>query len=209
MATQRVIIAKVAGAAGDALFRRFRKGPKQNASSASEPNTKGRTRAPTDHDLQEFVDHLRRDACQPPVVFYAEYADTWSMGDVFARPFRMRRHVARVDANNLEITVYRLPDGGRLEQFVRLMLRRKHLRERRPQEDRWFYTILLEALLSWESLVEDSVLLLVRDLVGGLLLDEEIERAAQQIPEWVVGDRRGARRAGQDRSSISKRRQKN
>jgi hypothetical protein len=192
MATQRVIVAKIGGPSGDAVFQRLRKCRVQSRSSSGKPHRDEGKDSEANADLRRLVSSLRSHAHTPPVVFFSEYADCWSMGDVFDRPFGdcHGRRILRIDGGSLKFIAYRLPDGGHLERVVRSQLRRKHARERTPQETSWYLMILLECLLSWEGPATDAVLVLIRDIKGGLVMDSEVEEAMNHVPKWLAANER-------------------
>jgi hypothetical protein len=64
-------------------------------------------------------------------------------------------------------------------------MRREAIRERTAQEKRWFVEGLLEACCAWESLLDKSVLVVARRVVGGLIEDCQIEASTQHVPEWL------------------------
>jgi hypothetical protein len=79
------------------------------------------------------------------VVYFAEWADLWSMGDLFTRllapPDGPRPLI--VHADRFEVYGYGLPDSGRLVQ---------HLECAGPQqfvEYGWFVSQLQEAIRAW------------------------------------------------------------
>ena len=75
MATQRVTVAKIAGDAASILIKRFEAWPAYDAISNEEP-----TICP---EVDEFVDRLRANAHRPPVVYFIEWIDMWSMATWF------------------------------------------------------------------------------------------------------------------------------
>jgi hypothetical protein len=180
MASQRMIVAKIAGEAAVSLFDRFRNFNLQGA------RLRGNRDSRTCDELQHFVSGLRAHSDCPPVLFYAEYVDMWSMGDVFTRPFAgfNRRRFLHVE-DGIELMVYRLPDKGRLERTIRAALRPKRVRSAQWQETRLFLTILLESVLSWEEIKGKSALVVVRDVHGSLVLDEDVIRSMKHVPEWI------------------------
>lgn len=204
MATQRVIIAKIVGAGALEVLNRFRDSRRHPSISIGTRPCRKHVQGTLCRDAQAFVLSLRSHSHEPPVVFFAEYVDTWSMGDVFARAFgaKRTRRFLRVAAGPLEMIFYRLPDGGRLQRAIRLALRKTLARERAVQESHWLLTILLEALLSWQELTSHAVLVLVRDVIGPLVCDEEVEGALKDVPEWIVG--RAKARKPNERASHSK-----
>ena len=84
MATQRMTVAKIGGAAGAAALRSLNSLP----SSLEAPRKSGGCnggRGGTLRPLRAFLASLRANSSIPPVIFFVEYVDSWSMGDVFQR----------------------------------------------------------------------------------------------------------------------------
>src|SRR5262245_29137739 len=84
-----------------------------------------------------------------------------------------------VHANRFGIFAYGLPDGGRLADY---------LAAAGPQqfaETDWFVARLQEAVSAWEHLVARATLVLLRHVVGGSALDEEVTASLQPRPQWL------------------------
>lgn len=180
MASQRITIAKIVGEAAVAVFDRF-------CCYSHHPDQKTLATV-SRHDscnrkLATFVSALRSHSHCPPVVFYSEFIDMWSMGDVLVRPFvRCReQRFLHVDGG-IELMLYRLPDKGRLERRLQAALRS---RRAICQEERLYLTILLESTVAWESMTGDATIIVIRDVYGPSLADDEIEEAMKCIPDWI------------------------
>jgi hypothetical protein len=132
-------------------------------------------------EVDVFVDRLRSHATDLPVIHFVEWADLWSMGDLFLHwltppdgPQPLIVHTKR-----FEVYGYCLPDAGRLK---------RHLRAAGDQqfaEYDYFVNRLNEALAAWESLVERAVLVVVREAVGGLVTDDELLASLVLVPHWL------------------------
>lgn len=85
-----------------------------------------------------------------------------------------------VETDRFEIYGYGLPDGDRLG---------RHLASAGLQQfeeyDR-YVTRLREALTAWERLVDRAVLVVVREVAGGLVTDQEIAGSLAHLPDWLV-----------------------
>jgi hypothetical protein len=121
------------------------------------------------------------------VLFFAEYIDFWSMGDVFQRcfPRRQSRNVIKVSQDEVEILGYRLPDRRALHRRGKRLLRAKTVREQAGQEQRWFLSIVLHALAAWEVVAHDGALVVIREVLGGLFEDADVEQSLEQVPQWA------------------------
>jgi hypothetical protein len=84
-----------------------------------------------------------------------------------------------VHGDQFQLYAYGLPDAGRLA---------KHLGGACPQqfpESHWLVGRLREAIGAWEGLVRRSVLVVLRQVVGGLVTDEELLASLDRVPEWL------------------------
>lgn len=182
LATQRVTIAKIGGLAAEVVIQRLRAWSEartvldeQEWSSDQWPRD---VRSQADH----FVDRLRANSLAPPVVHFVEWSDWWSMFDVYRHwltpsdgPLPLY-----VQTDRMELYGYRLPDNGRLEA---------HLAAAGPQqfpEYDQLVTRLQEAVDAWGKLVEQSALILVRTVVGGLVTDDELLASLPIVPDWLA-----------------------
>ena len=112
---------------------------------------------------------------------FVEWADMWSMGDLISRwltPPNYSRPIG-VYGDRFEIFVYSLPDDDRLATY---------LATAGPQqftETDWFIARLLEAVRAWEKQVPSATLVVLRKVVDGSALDEEVVASLKKIPEWL------------------------
>jgi hypothetical protein len=186
MAAQRITVAKVAGRSGAVVVAHFRAW--SDARTTRDPNTfsAGRWPAACRREMDAFAAALRADAHRPPVVFFSEHMDLWSMGDLFAAcAGPAAGGLVEVCSDRLQVACYRLPDGGVLAGSLERSFRRKRIRERNPQEERWFRLLLLEAVRAWEGLVGEAALVVLREVLGPTMTDEELKNSFAAVPDWV------------------------
>ncbi len=182
MASQRVTVAKVGGVAAEIVVQRLREwsaarqpGNRPNEWSSEQWPRRAREQA------DELADRLRANAFGPPVIYFTEWADMWSMGDLFERwltppdgPMPLM-----VYADRYQVYGYSLPDGGRLERYLATAGPQQW-----PETD-WFVARLREAVCSWQGFVEQAALVVLRHVVGGSALDEEVTASLRAIPDWL------------------------
>jgi len=188
MATQRVIIAKIAGASASALFAQFSTSCAGGIGAPAQRSQEGSACPERHSNLRQLMNSVRSHAEAPPVVFYVEYIDMWSMGDVFREAFSAcsKRHLVHIVADDLELMLYCLPDNGCLEQHIRSALQKNRKCATDAQETRWFLTLLQEALLSWRLVTEDTALLVMRIVSGPLMCDDQVERSFSEVADWCA-----------------------
>jgi hypothetical protein len=174
-------VAKVGGLAAEIVIRRLRdwasarrtEDPTEWSNEQWPSSVRGRADA--------FADRLRSHALDLPVVHFAEWADLWSMGDLFSRLLTPPGGSAplTIHADRFEIYGYGLPDGGRLVQHLASTCTRQ------VEEYNWFVRHLREAVRSREELVEKSALVVLREVVGGLVTDDELTHSLSTVPDWI------------------------
>ena len=181
MPSQRITVAKIGGLAADIVLQRMQEW--SAARQTNNPNewSPDQWPQPIRAEADAFANQLRAHAFAPPVVHFVEWADTWSMGDLFRRwltPPDGPMPLA-VFADQHEIFVYSMPDGGRLA---------RHLVTVGPQqwtEANWFIARLHEAVETWQELVERALLVVLRYVVASSALDEEVTTSLQRLPDWL------------------------
>jgi hypothetical protein len=183
LASQRVTVAKIGGAGAEVVLARFREW--------------SATRLPDDPDCwiaseffpadvrsqaDAFAEVLRANALTPPVVHFVEYADLWSMGDVFDRwlspPKGPKPFFVAANAYNLH--AYELPDGRKLTKYLANAGRQQF------DECNTYIRRLREAIHAWHKLVDCAVIVVLRHVIGGLVEDDEITASLQTVPPWLT-----------------------
>jgi hypothetical protein len=181
VASQRITVAKIGGVAADELLQRFRAW--FAARQTDDPNEWSSEQWPQGVRKQadDFADRLRAHALALPVVHFIEWADMWSSGDLFGRWLTPPKGVKplAVYADRFELFAYELPDGGSLSQ------RLASLGPQQWEESNWFAGRLREALDSWHELVERAVIVVLRQVVQGSVLDEEVNASLKCVPDWL------------------------
>ena len=189
MATQRIVIAKLAGEAAEAAGTCFRRWLAARPAGDARVSSAGEWPSRYCSEMDRLVADLRKHADRLPAIFFCEYVDTWSMGCHFEfwlrpRPTKGPLHVA---SKRFDLYLYALPDRGALQNWLRRGLRLKRVRERNPQEQQWFVSNLLAAATSWEGMVRSSALIVVRECVGETVSDERLLESLKTAPAWLRG----------------------
>jgi hypothetical protein len=105
----------------------------------------------------------------------------WSMADEFPRwlsPPNCSRPIG-VHANRFEIFAYGLPDGGRLANYLAGAGSQQF-----PETD-CFVVNLQDAVSAWEKLVPRATLVVLRHVVGGSALDDEVTASLNTPAPWL------------------------
>ena len=188
MSTSTVTVLKIGGAGGKSVLDTFA-WYKRRQKKAGDPEAA----CSTDHwspscrrQMDAFAETLRTHTTEPPVVFCAEYVDMWSLP---ASPWRIlpawERHALRLCSDSFLLECYALPDRRRLQRDIERAFRRKRIRERNPQEDRWALVILQEALLAWEPLVKEAALVWLGRSITASVEDKALVQSLGETPKWL------------------------
>lgn len=188
MASQRITIAKIGGASAAKVTSRFLDWA--NARTVDDPAEWSPEQWPVSarQEMDGFALALRSHGHIPPVIYFSEHVDLWSMGDVFDRWLTVEGEAQSIHlhADRFELWCYPLPDDGSLAKRLQASTRLKRIQNRHPQEERWFTMDLLEATLAWDGMTETAVLVVLREVLGGLVEDSELEESFGTIPEWIA-----------------------
>ncbi len=189
MASQRITIAKIAGAAGLAVTSQFREWSGLRVSDDPDEWESAQWPISAREEIDSFVSNLRTHGHELPVVFFQEHVDFWLMGGDYQRwlaPEYGPRAI-EVHSDRFQVWCYPLHYGEVLAERLKAATRFKRILERIAPEERWFILSLLESVQAWESLVEVAALVVVREVHGGLVMDSELESSLQVVPDWVGG----------------------
>jgi hypothetical protein len=179
LATQRITIVKLGGVSAEIVLQRLSEW--SAARRIDNPNLWSPEQWPEQlrKKADDFAERLRTHGFALPVIHFVEWADMWSMGDLFVRwltppdcPGPICMH-----ANRCEIFAYSLPDGGRLAEY---------LASAGPQqwtETDWFVSRLREAVEAWQKRVERAALVVLRYVVDASARDEEVTMNLRIRPE--------------------------
>jgi hypothetical protein len=181
LASQRITVAKLGGVGADIVLERFRNW--SEVRKVVHPHLWSPEQWPEDarRKADDFAERLRTHGFAPPVVYFVEWSDLWSMGDLFEHwltpadgPMPHGIH-----ANRYELFAYGLPDGGRLARY---------LASAGPQqwsETDWFIGRLRDAVEAWQALVDRAAIVVLRQVVDGSALDEEVKASLRSPPAWL------------------------
>lgn len=164
MATQRITLAKIGGAAGRhvaAKFARWFADGRDNEFPAA-----------VQRNIDRFAAALRANPV-PPVVYFAEWIDLWSMGDLVPG---LGTDTASVvigerfwaSCHEMPVTLSALTIAGEF-----------------PQETQWLAARLREAEDAWAELAPDAVLVVLREVLDGTVLDSDLTESLTTIPRWL------------------------
>ncbi len=182
MASQRVTLAKIAGVSVDTIITLANQWQAARTTTVQDEWSPDQWPIEVRKQADTFADRLRANGCAPPVIHFVEWSDLWSMGDIFCRWLTPRacRNPTWICGDRYQILGYALPDRGRLK---------RHLAKAGPQqfpEYDLFIRRLEEAVVAWDSVVDRSVLVVLREVLGGLVTEEELAESLAILPPWLT-----------------------
>jgi hypothetical protein len=184
MATQRITIAKIGGISADVALRRLREWAA--ARGDADPGEWSSDQWPSSVRAQvdSFADLLRANSLALPVIHFVEWSDLWSMGDLFRRGLTPPGGPPplAIHGDRFEVYGYSLPDGGRLNRHLTTVGS-----EQFDEYDQ-FMGRLHEAVGAWQELADRAALIVLREVVGGLVTDDELTASLSLVPDWLSED---------------------
>ena len=122
-------------------------------------------------EIDQFAERLLKHGFTPPIVYRSQHVDLWSAGDVFNRALDTCDH--QLLTNRFQIYSKRASSSHRDDKPL-------------PQFDeyQWLDRRIQEAATSWKEMESTPLLLLFREIMGGLWLDSEVEASLKHLPDW-------------------------
>jgi hypothetical protein len=128
---------------------------------------------PAPERIDNFAVALRDNALSLPVVYFCEWADYWLMGGDLVPGSGVvegRRYQAAC-LSPAQALAWAERCG---QQF---------------QEQEWLAARLREAVLSWQGVIgEQLAVVVLREVVGGAMSDEEVRESLTGVPEWLAAE---------------------
>jgi hypothetical protein len=115
------------------------------------------------------------------VIHFVEWIDLWSMGDIFQSWLSPNGGEKRltVFGDQFEVHGYCLPDEDGL------LRRLANDRDHQFPETEWFVTRLHEAIDAWRDVAGRSLIVILREVTGGLVTDDELAKSLDEVPSWM------------------------
>jgi hypothetical protein len=181
MATQRLIVIKVAGIATDSVMSCVSRWSAARTTSSQSEWGPEQWPDSVRQEIDRFVETLRTHAAILPILYYTEWVDMWSMGDVFGHRLNTSRDCRPTQLYGIRYEVY----CHELAQLRRLNSSSSLIDAHASDETRWYFARLKEAADAWAPLVDRAVVLVIRQSLGGLVEDHEIEASLLEVPDWL------------------------
>jgi len=166
MATQRVTLAKIGGEAAAYIERQFRAWARTKHDHNFPPEVQAA--------LDKLAEALRAHAAEPPIVYFSEWIDMWSMGDLV--PALGDQKAVVVTGQRYEACCHHPPIAFKADIIA----------DEPTQESVWLKHRLDEAEDAWEELASDWIIVILREPLGGLVTDDELVSSLQDNPDWLA-----------------------
>lgn len=171
---QRVIVAKIAQQASDVVRDYFRR-------MACRANADGTIPNQYSEDVSRFVKDLRTFSDLPPVLFFSEHLDMWSMGDIVDRRLKASDtgELVQFYTGSCHLACFSLSEVTDVNtQF-------NGIEPDAAQEERWFFQTLANAIEAWQGFYDRAVIVVIRQITGGTVTDDEVLSLRESVPEWL------------------------
>lgn len=181
MASQRVMLFTIAGPFAQEIWSNIQQWSNALRNDDQLEWSSDDWPAETHEEVDRFVARLIEHGFTPPVLYRSEHVDLWSMGDIFTGALgksdadwsrRLLTHSFGVIATRVSCREKVYPPRGAAPEY------------------RWLYARINEAITAWGPFAEERLVLLVRNVIGGLWMDDEVEKGLREIPDWWSADNR-------------------
>lgn len=132
--------------------------------------------------VQPFVDTFRAKAAEPPVLYFAEYIDQWSVGFCQLIWIPKKCPYALVLNGGASVVAYQLPDAGKLRRHLSRKLKRL---PRHMHEERWFLSHLHDVIIMHSNTVPQATLVIIRESWSASPDANEVIARSKTIPDWL------------------------
>jgi hypothetical protein len=166
MTSQRLTIAKLGGRSAQDVAALFHAWQKYTAEDGS----------PSEFAvaIDAFATRLREHAHCPPVLYFAEWIDLWSMGDLV--PGLGDERAVIVASSRFEVACHNSP----------IRIQATTIAGEETQETRWLRNRIQEAQDAWSEVTQESVIIVIREVLGALVTDEELMESLGSTPPWLA-----------------------
>jgi hypothetical protein len=120
------------------------------------------------YTIDDFSHVLLANATGPPVVYFCQWMDSWLMGDKVPGPGTLSGQ--RFQASCLSSSDAAAWAAKCGEQF---------------DEERWLAIRLQEAVKACQPSVDTAVLVILREVLGASISDEDMAASLSEVPAWL------------------------
>lgn len=181
MATQRITLIKVGGCSADYIEQKLQSWVA--ARTADKIDDWSPEQLPLDirQQADDLADRLIANSSLPPVIHFVSWIDQWSMGDLVPGWLTSPdgSPLLFLQTDRYEIYGYPLPDE---KQLIRSL---KRVGDQQWDEIDCYRRRLKEAVVAWQKIIDRSIIVVLREVLGATVLDEEVVESLSQLPEWL------------------------
>lgn len=180
MPTQRIVVAKLSGMAGDAALETFRRW--NRARLVDSPNEWAPDQWP-DALLREadaWADQLRQHGHLPPVTFFAEFVDLWAGCKPWETLGAEEFGLLQMCGQRWELFCIASPLCAPATKRLRRDARRGQF-----DENKIFGWLTLAADRAWAALIERGAIVFLRLVLGAMVEDHEMAASQKSVPDWM------------------------
>lgn len=127
------------------------------------------TTPPHPEIADQFCDSVLAHAAAPPVTYFCQWIDHWLTGDAVSAPNTL-------DGRKYQVTC--------LTRDQALAWAEECSQTRPVQEQHWLAVQLRQASTCW-PVEQRGVVLIIREVIGPSLSDQEIESTLNDMPNWL------------------------
>ena len=174
MASQKVTILAVGGKLGGEIWSQTQRWSNQRATD--DPNEWSPQQWALDvrQQIDLLVDRILPEAFAPPVLYWSQHVDLWSMGDVFQHAMDIGSGSSiTLLTDRFEIYLCQVRIGDKVPSNVN-----------QADEYRRLEARLSEAISAWAELAADRVVILIRETFDSLVTDDEVAASLKETPKW-------------------------
>lgn len=174
MASQKVTILAVGETLAGEIWNQAQRWSDQR--TTDDPNEWSSEQWPRDvrQQIDRLVDRILPEAVAPPVLYWSQHVDLWSMGDVFLHAMSVGSAESTfLLTDRFEIYLRRASAGDKIPRNVN-----------QADEYRWLESRLAEAMSAWAELAPNRVVILIREPLDSLWTDDEVTASLKQTPKW-------------------------
>ncbi|RCS46092.1 hypothetical protein DTL42_16530 [Bremerella cremea] len=172
MASQRVTIFAIGGKLADAIWNKAERWSSQRSCSDPSEWAPEQWPAKTTAEVNAFAVCLLNAAFTPPVLYRSQHVALWSRGDLFQNAMGATPNLQLLTVQ-YEVYLWRVSAEDSVQRNVN-----------DSDEYRWLEQHLTEALTAWADFSPGRVIVLVREILGGLWQDQDVANSLNQIPAW-------------------------
>lgn len=174
MASQKVTILAVGGTLGGEIWNQAQRWSDMRTTVDPNEWDPEQWPWPVREQIDQLAESLLTEAFTPPVLYWSQHVDLWSMGDVFQRPMAIgSAESTYLLTNRFELYCRHIHGGEKVPRNVNI-----------ADEYRWLESHLQEAGTAWAGLVAERVVILIREPMGGFWTDDDVMDSLNQRPNW-------------------------